>query len=101
MTEAVCAPNRSRALVSELLFEQYNVPSVCYGIDSLFSLHYHQQTNAAAAANSTGGDDLTSVFDSNGSGVDTSANASALVIDSSHLFTHVLPVLRGRVHLGG
>lgn len=29
-------------VMSELLFECYSVPSVCYGVDSLFSLFYNQ-----------------------------------------------------------
>lgn len=29
-------------VMSELLFECYNVPSICYGVDSLFAYHYSQ-----------------------------------------------------------
>eukprot|EP00833_Pecoramyces_ruminatium_P013309 jgi/Orpsp1_1/1187341/evm.model.d7180000057020.1 len=43
MTETLCNPNYSRKLVSELMFECYNVPSICYGIDSLFS--YYQNND--------------------------------------------------------
>ncbi|GFQ72130.1 actin-related protein 5 [Trichonephila clavata] len=39
MSEAVCNPNYSRQLMSELLFECYNVPQVSYGVDSLFSFY--------------------------------------------------------------
>ncbi|KAF7265450.1 actin-related protein 5 isoform X2 [Rhynchophorus ferrugineus] len=42
-TEAILNPNSSRQLMSELLFECYDVPSVCYGIDSLFGFHYYEQ----------------------------------------------------------
>ncbi|XP_035227421.1 actin-related protein 5-like isoform X2 [Stegodyphus dumicola] len=41
LTEAACNPNYSRQLMSELLFECYNVPQVAYGIDSLFSFYYY------------------------------------------------------------
>ncbi|CDZ96567.1 Actin-related protein-Arp5p [Phaffia rhodozyma] len=37
MTERVCTPLASRALMSELLFEAYGAPAVTYGIDSLFA----------------------------------------------------------------
>ncbi|XP_066139076.1 actin-related protein 5-like isoform X2 [Euwallacea fornicatus] len=40
-TEPVLNPNMSRQLMSELLFECYNVPSICYGIDALFSYQYY------------------------------------------------------------
>lgn len=39
MTETLCNPTHSRTLMSELLFENYGVPSVCYGLDSLFSAY--------------------------------------------------------------
>ncbi|MCO5609190.1 hypothetical protein L7F22_063413 [Adiantum nelumboides] len=39
MTETLCNPAYSRALMNELLFENYQVPSVCYGLDSLFSAY--------------------------------------------------------------
>lgn len=37
ITEPFLNPNTSRSLMSELLFECYNVPAVVYGIDSLFA----------------------------------------------------------------
>lgn len=36
ITECFANPNYSRNLMSELLFECYDVPGVCYGVDSLF-----------------------------------------------------------------
>ena len=42
MTETVAQPNTCRHLYNQLFFELYNVPSVGYGIDSLFSLRYNQ-----------------------------------------------------------
>lgn len=54
--------------MSELLFEGYNVPSVNYGVDSLFSFHQNSPT-------STG---------------------DGLIISSSTASTHVIPVLDGK-----
>ncbi|KAF0483262.1 actin-like ATPase domain-containing protein [Gigaspora margarita] len=71
MTEPVCNPSHSRKLMSELLFECYRVPSVCYGIDALFSFHFNGLS-----------------FDEGG-----------IVISSGHTTTHVIPVL-GRGVLG-
>ncbi|KAJ2025926.1 Nuclear actin-protein involved in chromatin remodeling [Coemansia sp. S610] len=44
MTEAVCTPYTSRKHMSELLLEGYNVPSVSYGIDSVWS--YYKNTGS-------------------------------------------------------
>ena len=41
LTEAMCNPNYSRSLVSELLFECYHVPALSYCVDSLLSFHYN------------------------------------------------------------
>lgn len=55
MTEPVCNPNYNRGVMSELLFECYCVPSVCYGIDSLFSFYYNGGTDGVivSAGNNT------------------------------------------------
>ncbi|KAL0491669.1 actin-related protein [Acrasis kona] len=42
ITEAVCNPNFARKNMYEMLFECYRVPSVCSGIDALFSHYNHQ-----------------------------------------------------------
>ncbi|XP_056642695.1 actin-related protein 5 [Diorhabda sublineata] len=42
LTEAFLNPNTSRQLMSELLFECYEIPGLSYGVDSLFSYHYAQ-----------------------------------------------------------
>lgn len=39
MTETMCNPSYSRGMMNELLFENYRIPSVCYGLDSLFSAY--------------------------------------------------------------
>lgn len=70
MSEVLCNPNYCRAKTTELLFETYAVPQVCYGVDSLFSL-YHNRPDAAAS--------------------------HALVVSSGHHATYVLPVINGRV----
>ncbi|KAH0953006.1 hypothetical protein HN011_012536 [Eciton burchellii] len=41
LTEAFLNPNYSRNLMAELLFECYNVPSIAYGIDCLFSYQHN------------------------------------------------------------
>lgn len=70
MTEPVCNPNYCRQSMSELLFECYNVPSVAYGIDSLFSLYYNSPN---------------------------SDKTTALVVSSGCQVSHVLPVVNGRL----
>ncbi|GBC10521.1 hypothetical protein RclHR1_00970022 [Rhizophagus clarus] len=65
VTEPVCNPNHSRRLMSELLFEGYGVPSVCYGIDALFSFHANNLS-----------------FEEGG-----------IVVSSGHTTTHVIPVV--------
>jgi actin-related protein 5 len=54
--------------MSELLFEGYGVPSVCYGIDALFSFHANNLS-----------------FDEGG-----------IVASSGHTTTHVVPIIGGR-----
>ena len=44
MTEPLAAPNASRSLMNELLFEAYNVPRVAYGVDGLFSAFYNAES---------------------------------------------------------
>ncbi|XP_015765936.1 PREDICTED: actin-related protein 5-like [Acropora digitifera] len=56
--------------MSELLFECYNVPSVAYGIDSLFSLYNN---------------------------IPNSDKTTALIVSSSCNVSHVLPVVKGRL----
>ncbi|KAI9027581.1 putative chromatin remodeling complex subunit [Phycomyces nitens] len=68
ITEPVCNPQHSRKQMSELLFESYGIPSVTYGIDSLFSYH------------------------ANGGGQDE----GGIVISAGHTATHVIPTLHGK-----
>ncbi|KAG0204458.1 Nuclear actin-protein involved in chromatin remodeling [Mortierella sp. GBA30] len=71
MTEPACVPPYNRNLMSELLFESYQIPSVTYGIDSLFSLYAN--------------------------GPDTSKDG--IVMSLGHHFSHVIPVSGGKVHM--
>ncbi|KAJ1849548.1 Nuclear actin-protein involved in chromatin remodeling [Coemansia sp. RSA 2708] len=70
MTEAVCTPYTSRKNMSELLFECYNVPSVSYGMDSVWS--YYKNTGT---------------FSTDG-----------LVIGSGAVASHVIPIYDSRAH---
>lgn len=69
LTEAVCNPLYSRQMISELLFECYQVPKVSYGVDSLYSFYHNKRQNWPC---------------------------SGLIISSGYQCTHVLPVLEGR-----
>jgi actin-related protein 5 len=53
ISEAICNPNFGRAQLSTLLFECYGVPSICYGIDSMFAWHYNQVIAATATGKLT------------------------------------------------
>ncbi|KAJ2747007.1 Nuclear actin-protein involved in chromatin remodeling [Coemansia sp. BCRC 34301] len=70
MTEAVCTPYTSRKHMSELLFEGYNVPSVTYGIDSVWSYY-----------NNTGS------FDTDG-----------LIVGSGNSASHLIPIYDARAN---
>lgn len=67
-------------VMSELLFECYQVPSVCYGIDSLFSFNFNDNPNG-----------------------------TALIISIGYTTTHVIPYIDGkhiadkirRINVGG
>lgn len=66
--------------MSELLFECYHVPGICYGIDGLFSYHYN------GFKEKTG-----------------------LIVNCGHHTTHIIPVIKGtpdlinsrRIDVGG
>ena len=71
MTEAMCNPNYSRSLVSEILFECYHIPALSYCVDSLLAFHYNTTKLNGC----------------------TSPAKSGIIIDSSHQSTHIIPVL--------
>ena len=60
-----------RGYMSELLFENYSIPAVAYGIDALFSA-YHSYAKRGVPLQ------------------------DALVVSSGHQATHIMPVLDGK-----
>ena len=58
-------------VMSELLFESYQVPSVTYGIDSLFSLYANGPERVK----------------------------DGIVMSAGHHYSHVIPVSGGKVYL--
>ena len=87
LTEPFCNPNYSRSLVSELLFECFNIPALSYCVDSLLSFYYNtHKLNGCSEVARTG-----------------------ILIDSSHASTHIVPVidqqwqlpLTKRISIGG
>ncbi|XP_073165852.1 actin-related protein 5 isoform X2 [Lepidochelys kempii] len=70
LTEAVCNPLYSRQMMSELLFECYQVPKVSYGVDSMYSFHHNRRQDWPC---------------------------NSLIVSSGYQCTHVLPVLEGRL----
>ena len=70
MTEAMCNPNYSRSLISELVFECYHIPALSYCVDSLLAFHYNTQSLNQCS----------------------SPARSGIIIDSSHQSTHVIPI---------
>ncbi|KAI3615652.1 chromatin remodeling complex subunit [Moniliophthora roreri] len=73
MTERLCSPLHSRALTSELMFEQYCVPSLAYCIDGIMSFYY----NNLPAPN-------------------TPFTSDGIVISFNTASTSVIPILHGR-----
>ncbi|KAJ4485396.1 chromatin remodeling complex subunit [Lentinula aciculospora] len=72
MTERLCSPVHSRALTSELMFEQYSVPSLAYCVDGIMSFYQNNQSTGES-------------FISDG-----------LVISFSTASTSIIPVLNGK-----
>ncbi|KAF8588490.1 actin-like ATPase domain-containing protein [Ramaria rubella] len=73
MTERIAALSHSRSLTSELMFEQYMVPSLTYCLDSLMSLYQNKQP-----------------------GPSQPYSADSLVVSFNTASTSVIPVLNGR-----
>lgn len=69
MTEPICNPSYCRSGMSELLFECYGVPSVCYGVDAIFAHYANNYDNEKGFP------------------------ADALIVSSAHSSTHVLPIV--------
>ncbi|KAF9255388.1 actin-like ATPase domain-containing protein [Marasmius fiardii PR-910] len=73
MTERLCSPLHSRALTSELMFEQYCVPSLTYCVDGVMSFYYNNLPPANAPFTSDG-----------------------MVISFNTASTSVIPILHGK-----
>lgn len=76
ITEPPCTPNAARAAYMELVFEAYDAPAVCFGIDALFAYLYNAHKR-----------------DQHGLRY---AKDRGLVVACGHSATHVLPVYEGR-----
>lgn len=76
MTEPPCQPNGVRAQLTELMFEAYEVPSVCFGVDALFSYLYNGHERSGGEMGY--------------------ARKSGIVVSCGYNATHVLPVHAGR-----
>ncbi|THU89436.1 actin-like ATPase domain-containing protein [Dendrothele bispora CBS 962.96] len=74
MTERLCSPLHSRALTSELMFEQYRVPSLAYCVDGIMSFYQNNQPPASG----------------------TSFTSDGLVISFNTASTSVIPILNGK-----
>lgn len=72
MSERLCSPLHSRALTSELMFEQYQVPSLAYCVDSVMSFYHNKLPSPPVPFTSDG-----------------------LVVSFNSASTSVVPVLNG------
>uniref|UniRef100_D8QKM7 Uncharacterized protein n=1 Tax=Schizophyllum commune (strain H4-8 / FGSC 9210) TaxID=578458 RepID=D8QKM7_SCHCM len=73
MTERIATPIHSRTLTSELLFEQYSVPSVAYCLDGVMSFYERNKPSSPGPF-----------------------TADGLVISFNTASTSVIPILNGR-----
>jgi actin-related protein 5 len=82
LTEALCSPNYVRSNVSELLFECYDIPGVCYGVDALMSFFFNYSKSHKV-----------SIWDA-------SKSANGVILSSSHQTTHLIPIVNGETEIG-
>lgn len=73
MTERLCSPLHSRSLTSELMFEQYCVPSLAFCVDSVMSFYHNNLPSPSVPFSSDG-----------------------LVVSFNTASTSVIPVLNGK-----
>ncbi|CAL8323862.1 unnamed protein product [Merluccius merluccius] len=73
VTEAPCNPLHCRQMMSELLFECYQVPHVSYGVDALYSFNGSNARQGLRAPH------------------------TGLVLSSGYHCSHILPVINGRL----
>lgn len=101
MTERLGTPLHSRSLTSELLFEGYGVPSVCYGVDGLWGWYGRMGEGASYAGPSSasaGNPNSKRRKSTNNSdpALGPIATSDGLVINMGHYSTTLIPVLSGR-----
>lgn len=77
MTEAPCQPNSARALIMEIMFEAYEAPAICFGIDALFSYFYNRHSIRRGRI--------------------SYARDDAVLLSCGYNSTHVLPIVQGRL----
>lgn len=85
MTERLASPLYSRSITSELLFEAYGVPSVTYGVDSLFAFEHVQARRKGLLGARR-----------QGRGESAARGESGLVVNMGHMSTTLIPVLNGQ-----
>ncbi|KAJ9111080.1 hypothetical protein QFC19_001278 [Naganishia cerealis] len=101
MTERLASPLYSRSITSELLFEAYSVPSVTYGVDSLFAFEGLQarrkgllsgigQNKSVSGRSSKRGQHGATFKES------AAAEESGLIINMGNMSTTLIPVLNGK-----
>ncbi|KAJ9095021.1 hypothetical protein QFC21_005814 [Naganishia friedmannii] len=101
MTERLASPLYSRSITSELLFEAYSVPSVTYGVDSLFAFEGIQarrkgllssvgQSRSVSGRSSKRGQHGTAFKES------AAAGESGLVINMGNMSTTLIPIFNGK-----
>ncbi|CCM01422.1 uncharacterized protein FIBRA_03473 [Fibroporia radiculosa] len=73
MTERLCSPLHSRGLTSELIFEQYSVPSLAYCVDSVMSFYHNNLPPSSVPFSSDG-----------------------LVVSFNSASTSVVPIMQGK-----
>ncbi|OJA15150.1 hypothetical protein AZE42_04698 [Rhizopogon vesiculosus] len=78
MTERLCSPLHSRAFTSELMFEQYSVPSLTYCVDSVMSFY---QNNKPPSSSPFGADGLVVSFN-------TASTSVIPILDGKGVLSH-------------
>jgi actin-related protein 5 len=88
MTEPVSVPHYTRTRMTELWFEAYRVPSICFGVDALYSFYYHRHHPLTAAPRE-------SEVKTSESHPQQSLGGNTLIISAAHSATHLLPLQNG------